>query len=117
MEELVTGPLEGADHDLTAAFIKLQSPCTLGLIIRNGLKEASVEGGRREVQLGALRFILYISEMKIIFEAESIGTFEAAESLISPDLMLWGHLEGANRADLAVILNGCNNCSQAIQFG
>ena len=69
MEELVARPLERADHDLVAAFIKLQSPCTLGLIIRDGLEESSVEGGRREVQLGALRFILYVSEMKIILQA------------------------------------------------
>ena len=63
MEELVAGPLKRANHDLIAAFIKLKGPCTLGLIIRNGLEETRVEGGSREVQLGALSFILYISEM------------------------------------------------------
>ena len=117
MEELVAWPLVRANHNLIAAFIKLKCPCTLGLIFRDGLKETRVEGGSREVQLSALCFILYISEMKIIVKAKSIGAFEAAEGFVSPDLMLWGHLEGTNRADLAVILNGRDNCSQTIQFG
>ena len=116
VEELVTRPLKRADHDLIAALIKLKGPSALGLIIRNGLKEARVEGSSREVQLSALCFILYISEMKIIVKAKSIGVCEAAEGFISPDLMLWSHLEGANRANLAVILNGSNNCCQTIQF-
>ena len=116
VEELVAWPLERANHNLIAAFIKLKCPCTLGLIFRDGLKETRVEGCSREVQLSALCFILYISEMKIIVKAKSIGAFEAAEGFVSPDLMLWGHLEGTNRADLAVILNSCNNCCQTIQF-
>ena len=114
---MVAGPLEGADHDLIAALIKLQGPCATRLILRNGLEEASIEGSRREVQLSALRFILHIPEMKIILEAQSIVACEAAEGLVSPDLMLWGHLEGADRADLAVVLDSCDNCRQAIQLG
>ena len=117
MEELVAGPLEGADHDLIAAFVKLEGPCATRLILRNGLEEASIEGSRREVQLSTLSLILHIPEMKIILEAQSIVACEAAEGLISPDLMLGGHLEGADRADLAVVLDSCDNCRQAIQLG
>ena len=74
MEELVAGPLEGADHDLISALIKLEGPCSTGLILRNGLKEASVKGGCGEVQVGALRFILHIPEMQIVLQAQSIVT-------------------------------------------
>ena len=54
--------------------------------------------------------------MKIIVKAKSVGVCEAAEGFVSPNLMLWSHLKGANRANLAVILNGSNNCCQTIQF-
>ena len=93
MEELVARPLERANHDLIASLIKLKGPSALRLIIRNGLEETRVERSSREVQLGALCFILYISEMKVIVKAQSIRACEAAERLISPDLMLWSHLE------------------------
>ena len=65
MEELVAGPLQGSDHDRLTAFIKLERPAALGLILCCRLKEPFVEGSSRQVKLFVFLGVLNISEMEI----------------------------------------------------
>jgi len=54
--------------------------------------------------------------MEIVLEAHAFGAVEATESFVSANLMLGGHLEGANRADLAIVLDGVDDSGETIQF-
>ena len=116
VEELVAWPLERPDHDRLAALIQLEGPRAARLVICGRFEEAFVERGGREVKLRALLLILHISEMQVAVKAHTVGDREASESLIPAHLVLWGHLEGANWANLTVVLDSMDDSSQTIKF-
>ena len=116
VEELVAGPLERADHDSLAALIPLQRPAAARLVLRGRLEESLIEGCRWQVQLRALLLILHVAEVQVVFKLHAGFAGQSAECFIAAHLVLGSHFEGADRADLAVILNSMYHCRQTVQF-
>ena len=54
--------------------------------------------------------------MQVAIKAHAAFALKASESLIPANLVLWGHLEGADWANLAIILDCVHNSRQAIQL-
>lgn len=114
--ELVARPLQGADHDGLLALVHLEGPGTLRLIILCRLKETLVEWGSGKIKLGALCLILNVAEVKVAAEAHTVIACKAIECLIAANLVLGGHFESANWADLAVVLNGVDGGGETIEL-
>ena len=116
VEELVARPLEGTNHDSLVALIHLEGPRAAWLVIFCRLEETLVEWGRRKIELSALCLILHVAEVQVATKAHTCLAGKAIESLIAANLMLWGHFESANWADLAIVLNGVNGGRQTIKL-
>ena len=116
VEELVAGPLERANHDSLAALVPLQRPAAARLVLRGRLKESLIEGCRWQVQLCALLLVLHVAEVQVVFKLHARFAGQSAECFIAAYLVLGGHFEGADGADLAIILNSVYHCRQTVQF-
>ena len=116
VEELVAGPLERANHDSLAALVPLQRPAATWLVLRGRLEESLIEGCRWQVELCALLLILHVAEVQVVIKFHAGLAGEATECFIAAHLVLRGHFEGADRADLAIILNRVHHCRQTVQF-
>ena len=116
VEELVAGPLQRANHNSVAALVALQRPAAAWLVLRGRLEESLIEGRRRQVELCALLLILHVAEVQVVIKFHAGLAGEATECFIAAHLVLRGHFEGADGADLAIILNRVYHCRQTVQF-
>lgn len=116
VEELVAWPSEGTNHDGFTAFIELERPGAAWLIFGGRFEELLVEWSSWQVKICTLGSILYITEVKIVLKAHTILATESSEGFVSTNLMLRGHFESTDWADLAVIFDGMDNGGEAVEL-
>ena len=109
MVEGVAWPHERSDDCCVASLVVLQSPASLRLVFLGRLKESGVEWGSWLVEGSLLIRRLDVSKVEVVVELRGIFTSQSPEGLIPSDLVVWCHFEGANWADLAVVLDGADN--------
>jgi hypothetical protein len=112
--ELVTRPFQASDVDVVCPL--LEGPRSLGLVLGRRLQESSVERSSRIVKSILLVFSLHVSEVHVVVKHVSVVLAEAVERLITGDLVLTGHLERSNGADLTIVFDGVHNEGKSVNF-
>lgn len=98
------------------ASTSLEGPCAFRLVARRAFEETVVEGGCRRVKSFFLLTTLHVSEVRVVFKNGGRFLGKTAKGFIAADLMLGGHLESANGADLAIILDGVYHEGQSVEL-
>lgn len=103
---VVAGPEFVSDNDDALSSVFLHGPGTLQRVFADGVKEFVVKDALVSVDEVSLLLGQDSAEVDIAIKLKGGRPAEALEALISADLMKRGHLESANRDDLALSLNG-----------
>lgn len=114
--EVEAGPEEAAAECDLVKDRHLEVPAALGLILRQVLEEAVIEGDTRSLKLLSLGLIENVTEVAVLSQLERILRLKTTERFVAAHLVLRRHLVGADGSHLAVVLDSVNHVVDAVNL-